>query len=604
MARTRSVSPPPPYSSTPPSISGSSLISTTPPPSYSTNSPASFKHAAASAPASTITRHGDEQAPLLDRGRRRSRRHYSVEGPTASQSSSREVQVVSVILSLLLAIGVIFLLYRQNQPKLSPPVPTYSVAIIGAGPAGIAAARHLRNSPAVRGVELKITLYESKPIIGGVLAFHDANGNFVLTKDDPMLGPITAEDIAGTALMWNNVLFTQDSEKTLKDKVDFIGLDPERIGYYDNKNRKALTVRPYKKMPMTTWLWLLWSYGGSVWRADQLARDGNLRNSIRKAPLVPVVEQIFQSLGVLERLKLPAKDVIKKHGISEKYAAEILEPQVQRAYGQGLDEVTGLAAMLAIAQEETANIYMGGDLIERLQRIVDEINLTVRTSTRVTGIKYVGTTEEQPSWLIRHESTEDGNSVSSTETFDRVIVAALDMGIQLEDSNSVALNMTSFHENVLDESEVGIIEATPTIPVHITFFISETKLSSWDDENKVLFIDAKKVDGIREIALVREVLNLHDNTTGLEYLYRVFSDSPILEKFQDRTKISWSYETTIDKAYPVLFPFRKGFPPFELPWAKGFWWTSVMHYAGTTVDLSWLAGKVVAEALIKDVCRK
>lgn len=140
--------------------------------------------------------------------------------------------------------------------ELSEPLPTYNVAIVGmqfldkilrafifplldrlsnilqgAGPAGISAAQHLRNSRAARtSVHFNITIYESKPVLGGALALHHANGSSVFPKDDPNQSPITAEDIAGTALMWNNALFTQDSEKALKDKIKFTELGPERIG--------------------------------------------------------------------------------------------------------------------------------------------------------------------------------------------------------------------------------------------------------------------------------------------------------------------------------------------------------------------------------------
>lgn len=48
--------------------------------------------------------------------------------------------------------------------------------------------------------------------------------------DDPMQSPITAEDIAGKALLWNNALFTRDSEKILQDKINFIESEPEKIG--------------------------------------------------------------------------------------------------------------------------------------------------------------------------------------------------------------------------------------------------------------------------------------------------------------------------------------------------------------------------------------
>ncbi|KAI3343137.1 hypothetical protein F4824DRAFT_132246 [Ustulina deusta] len=484
--------------------------------------------------------------------------------------------------------------------ELSEPLPTYNVAIVGAGPAGISAAQHLRNSRAARtSVHFNITIYESKPVLGGALALHHANGSSVFPKDDPNQSPITAEDIAGTALMWNNALFTQDSEKALKDKIKFTELGPERIGYYQNALKTASASRPYRKTPTKTWAQLLWTYGNSVWRGDKLAQDGALRKAMLSAPLVPDVERIFKSLGVLNPLKQPAKDMLRDRRVSERYAADFLEPQVQRAYGQGLNEVTGLAAMMAAAQEESANAYGGGNLLQQLRRVVHSIGVDVRTARRVTDIKYVEIGERPRAWLVRHESADSGGGNSSIELFDKVIMAALDLDIQLQDSEEPPLDLRTYYSVDASATKAAVREGDPVVPVHITFFTSDAKLSPWDDE-QVLFLEPQELAGMRELTLVREIINSRDSSADVEYLYRVLSQRPILDELQSRTNITWSYQTKIEKAYPILSPLQH-FPSFEIPWARGFWWTSGIQRAGTSVDLNWLAGKVAAEALISEV---
>ncbi|KAI8954198.1 hypothetical protein F4801DRAFT_50017 [Xylaria longipes] len=504
----------------------------------------------------------------------------------------------------LVAIGyaLTFLVYHWDSVHVSPaPLPTYNVAIIGAGPAGIAAAQHLRTSPAARYVQFNVTIYESKPVLGGALAFCDANGSSVFPKNDPTQSPITAEDIAGNALVWDNALFTQDSEKVLKDKVDFFELGPEQIGYYRNEIKQASTVRPFQKIPILMWLKLLWSYGSSIGRGDKLAQDGTLRNAMLNTPLTPDVEKIFTSLGVSKPLKQRANDMLKGRGISVPYSRDILEPQVQRAYGQGLNQVTGLTAMMAAAREESANAHGGGDLIERLQRIVKKIDVDVRTSTRVTGIKYLEVDEKQPAWLIRHESTDGGGGNSSFELFDKVIMAALDVDVQLENADEPTPGLMTHYNTDADAVKASLRGTDPFIPVQVTFFTSDARLSPWShDEDQVLFLEAQKAAGMRELALVREIVKHHDFSTEVEYLYRVLSDRPIIKELQSHAKITWSYETKIEKAYPILSPLRS-YPPFKLQWAPGFWWTSVIQRAGTSIDLNWLAGKVVAQELMKGV---
>ncbi|KAI0428857.1 hypothetical protein F5Y09DRAFT_311925 [Xylaria sp. FL1042] len=487
----------------------------------------------------------------------------------------------------------------------NPPdtLPAYRVAIIGAGPAGISAARQLRNSPSALYVQFNITIYDAKPVVGGVLALHETNGSSIFPKNELMQNSITAEDIAGTALMWNNALFTQDSEKALKNKVEFVELGPQEVGYYKDDLKIASVSRPYRKIPMKAWAQLLWTYGNSVWRGDKLARDGSLRKAVLSAPREPDVEKIFKSLGALKPLRKRAKDLLRDRRISDRYATDLLEPQVQRAHGQGLDQVTGFAAMMAAAQEESANAYRGGNLIQQLQRVVHDIDVNVRTARHVTQIKCVEIAEKRPAWLIRHENAEGGGN-SSVEVFDKVIMAASDFDVQLQNGDETMLDLRTYYNTTANTTDTKPREERDRdlmVPVHVTFFTSTARfISPWDDE-QVLFLEPQGPAGMRELTLVREVVNdRDDNTTDIEYLYRVLSQHPVLDELQSRTNITWSYQTKIEKAYPVLSPIQR-FPSFEIPWAKGFWWTSVIQHAGTSVDLSWLAGKAAAQALIDQV---
>lgn len=287
------------------------------------------------------------------------------------------------------------------------------------------------------------------------------------------------------------------------------------------------------------------------WRGDKLAQDGTLHQAMLKAPLKADIEGIFASLGVLKPLKQSAKTMLKERGISDRYATEILEPQVQRAFGQDLRKATGLTAMLAAAWEESANAYQGGDLVDRLQRIVGRIDVDVRTSTRVTAIRHTEIAAKRPAWLVRHESTaasEGGSDASSSlDLFDKVIIAALDPAIQLENSAAKALDLTtSFAAADANTTEFAATmrDDPPSVPAHVTFFTSAAALPPWAAaDDQALFLNSWRTAGMRELALVRELAA--DPGTEPAYLYRVLSEWPVLEDLRRRAEITWSYETTV-----------------------------------------------------------
>ena len=52
----------------------------------------------------------------------------------------------------------------------------------------------------------------------------------------------------------------------------------------------------------------------------------------------------------------------------------------------------------------------------------------------------------------------------------------------------------------------------------------------------------------------------------------------------------------LDHAFPLPCP-RATYPPFEV--GDGLWTTGAIHSLGSTVDLSWLAGRIAAQGVIE-----
>ncbi|ORY64385.1 uncharacterized protein BCR38DRAFT_485542 [Pseudomassariella vexata] len=497
--------------------------------------------------------------------------------------------------------GLIYSVSTYN-PTPAAPVPTYSVAIIGAGPAGVSAAYHLRAFEVSEKFKLNITVLESAPSIGGRLALIDSRGERAIPYDDPAQDPISAEDIAGPALMWDNPLFTKASEKFPWDKVDFDELPSSEVGYYDGKHLVSRSTRPYDKTPTWSWAWFhqVFQYGASVWKTQEIVREVDLRQKLRGLPTIRTVHELLSSLGIDRKAHESSTETLHNHDISQLYRDEVVAPRVQRVLGQRLDDITGLALSMALAKEDRVNSHTGGDFLETLERILRRADATVLTSSTVTGIKYEELNEKS-AWLV--ESVHGTSNLTQYGAFDHVILAA-----------------PGAEKNALHRYDTNAFELPGHRSVHVEFFISSTRIDplafgeSDALHDQILFI--QKLDqiglfqGVHEIAYVREIVRRHDGVDIVEHLYRCVSDHYVTDLLlhslpfakdgasseEKAQGITWTYQTRIESAYPLLYP-KTSFPPFRLS-EDGLWATSAMYAVGSTVDFSWLAGKTVAEQMI------
>ncbi|KAI1383237.1 uncharacterized protein F4822DRAFT_434356 [Hypoxylon trugodes] len=468
--------------------------------------------------------------------------------------------------------------------------PTISIAIIGAGPAGISAAQHLHVNAALRNIRLNITLFESNPLIGGQLALNDSKGRQVYPYDDPTQNPIAAEDITGPALLWGNPLCTKATEKTIGDNVAFSELPPQKISFFTGDHVVATTTRPYNKFSFFDWWGMLFKYGSPAWAAAGIFDDGaDLKDRFVHSPLDFGVGQLLASMGVLESAQQFAHDTLGGRGVGGAFVDEVLSPQVQRTSMQRVSDISDFGMKMAAFQQDRANTFIGGELLERLDQVIAVLGITVRTGTKVSGVKRKKIDDDKSAWLVEYNA--DGLSESRNEPFDKVIIAAPNFEMYRGASAEVveAASMLSYR------------------PAHVTFFTLPSRLDTgiYGDVNQILFLEEqngdRSLDGVREVSFVREVVRTSEKGDGApEFLYRALSDVDVTERLRELDLgITWMYQARLENAYPYLFPFRQ-YPRFKLS-TKGIWWTSAIHAAASSIDLSWLAGKVVAEEVIQEV---
>ncbi|KAI1143464.1 hypothetical protein F5Y05DRAFT_421055 [Hypoxylon sp. FL0543] len=564
----RSQSPPPPYATRPPSVN----YARQPPSRYPTRFPSPRSRR-------------NEQTPLLRRKK----------GSKPSLTLECFPWPLCFLIHCILFIFAVVALYLckallrtfPHSPSFYSP-PTYSIAIVGSGPAGISALQHLHLESRKVHIRLNITLFESAPLVGGQLALNDSTGGPVFPYDDPNQDPIKAEDITGSALIWGNPLFTKTSEAILGDRLEFSERNEQEASYISGDRIVSQTTRPYRKTPLFKWMGLIFHYGSSVWQAGGLANEGTqMRDRFVDAPLTPDIIQLMISLGILDPVREFAQHDLDSRGIGGAYETEILGPQVERVHSQGIPNISTLAMMLAAGQEDYANAYVGGELIDRLEQIVAATGADVRTGTKVSAIKHEQINSEQSAWLVAYDAP--GLPFPGAEPFDRVILAAPSFDL--------------YQASPLDDAEAASVLTYRS--THVTFFTLPERLNPDDfgSGDQILFHDAQgKYDafkGVRELAFVREVGRLVDGHTVAEHLYCALSDDDITEEIRNNLGVTWLYQTRLENAHPDLYPFRR-FPPFKLS-DKGMWWTSAIHAIASTVDMSWLAGRIVAEDILKDL---
>ncbi|RYP54962.1 hypothetical protein DL768_000278 [Monosporascus sp. mg162] len=482
-----------------------------------------------------------------------------------------------------------------------------------AGPAGISAAAHLRNSPAAHGVDFEITVFEAGLWIGGQLAQFGPvsdGGRPVFPYDDSTLGPLSAEDVAGPALLWGNPLFTRSSEDILGGgAVEFFDLPSQQVGYYSRDRREYVlsTTRPYDQTPTGDWLRLIWRYGPSVWnQRGLLVESWNLRERMAanaapseaaaaEAAAIADVSGILASLlGATELAHEGAPEALHRHGVSDAYTVEVLAPQVECGpQVQRIPVMSALALAMAAGREDAGYVHGGGDYAARAWEIAKRLGADVRLDSKVVGIEREradGGDEETSTaarWLLRHEG-----GGAEAEAFDKVIVAA--PGLE-------GLVFCAAGVNSSIEAEAVEFDA-----VHVTFFTASGLPArfgggGWWVPSQVLFVDDDA--GIHEVTYVREVIRYNgdgavDGAPVLEHLYRCVSGTDISEMLLSDPEVTWMHHRRFDHAYPLTYP-RTWYPSLAV--GDGLWTTAPIYSVGSSLDLSWLAGRVVAQQVIETV---
>jgi prenylcysteine oxidase / farnesylcysteine lyase len=462
--------------------------------------------------------------------------------------------------------------------------------LIGAGPAGVSAAHTLSTSFKSPGTKLEIVLFEQKERIGGRMvldhSLHMKGIESSLHTGDVAAGGVGHSVLRDRARTQLGIEFGQERKGRAKE-----------VGFFDGRSIVAKVTRPLDEMGWGAWLELVWKYKFSFLNAKQLptgtmASFGRLLRSrqphesvgdmVKAAKLGSVV-----GLSAVERLRI--------NGIGGDYVDEVLEPQIWRQTGQGVEELSDLAISMAVEREEQVSAIDGGILLLAFEKFVKRSKADLRLGTRVAGLRREFVGRGDKSWIL--ECRQSGDHGIEYETFDHVVLAG-------------PWNTSSFHTDYRRQVEEVYYRS-----LWITFLLSTKELnkeyfgSSEEMPSQILPIASanlpSELHGIHEISYVRDIFGPDVNTESVRKLYRILSDRPLSEDsilaFGEGGVLE-TYEERIEHAYPLMWPRKGKFGEFKVQ--EGLWHTGVVEGLGSSVDLSWVAGENVGKLIAREAGTK
>ncbi|KAI9737830.1 MAG: hypothetical protein M1834_009199 [Cirrosporium novae-zelandiae] len=513
---------------------------------------------------------------------------------------------VLVIRSIFLLIAFIFFtgIYFLPPPSAPPGFPESpaSIAIIGAGPAGIAAASTLNRLSRQKKIPINVTIYEQKHAIGGRLVLSDETQTTdVFPFNDHTQAPIEPEDLAGPSLLY--------SSKILSGYAKSLGWNPqfhdrrEHLGIFDGKNFIFEGLRPSSAEPWMSWLGEIYRYGASIWRS--VALPVGAMNKLETLPKLPNsrrfpfadIQGVVNTLNLEIETRSSAEQYLKVDGISKKYEEEVILPQVRKRLAQDIQELNALSLAIAMYDGDQGVSKAGGLIVPILEDMAFNSGADLKLGTRVNGSK----PELMPSgkWVNIIRSERDTGEVEYA-AYDQVIFATPDES-PMDPENK--LNLTGPH-----------VEYRPR---HITLFTSRRALTGSFFGHRQMMpsqiittVIGSKADcnGIHEIAHVKNVARVLDDELVTEHLYRILSAHEISDDFlnavldshedqgADNNTVTWVYRNEIPFAYPLLYP-RKTFPPLMV--SDSLWHTSAIDAFANTIDTSLFMGANVAALVIQ-----
>ncbi|KAL1635251.1 hypothetical protein SLS58_010327 [Diplodia intermedia] len=508
----------------------------------------------------------------------------------------------------------------SHQHHLSAAsAPAKRVAIIGAGAGGSSAAYHLSEFASAAGIPTNITVFERAPYIGGrsttVYAYDAPSlpvelGASIFVQVNHILVNATAHFNLSSDGFRNAIAV--EGEEDDDEGQDFLGVwdghqfvltTPEDMGWWDKAK-------------------MLWKYGLAPVRTMQLMKKtvGAFLNMYEEPhfPWTSLSEKAHE-LGLVDASAATGAEFLRKNGIGEAFAHDVVQASTRVNYAQNLAVVNGLISMVCMATEGAMSIDGGNWQI--FANMATSATKDIRLNTTVTALEK----RADGSYTLTAQNASTG-AAHDPEHFDEVILAAPYQFANISFSPQppqhvpdtipyVRLHVTLFASpHRLAPSAFNLPPGSSVPQVVLTTLAPGDSPTTDDAANNDKKSNAG-TPGFFSISTLRTVRN--PSTGALEHLYKIFSPAPVTGAFLARIlgvptdfddgesdlgedvvgrrgDVSWVHRKVWD-SYPVELP-RVTFEEMRLD-AK-LWYTSAIEGLISTMETSALAGRNVARLVV------
>ncbi|TVY16749.1 Farnesylcysteine lyase [Lachnellula arida] len=489
-----------------------------------------------------------------------------------------------------------------NTPELEEPLDTNKrVAIIGAGASGSSTAYYLQQFAERSGIPINITVFERSSYVGGRSTTVNAYGN-----------PLERVELGASIFVDVNTILKNSSSKFgLRTKDSETEFD-EVLSIWDGEK----FVFTQKDSGWKYWdiAKMFWKYGLVPLRAQRLMRSTVSKfRKLYEAPAFPFksLSDRVLDLDLISVTSLTGEQYLKNNNIGPPFSTDIIQASTRVNYGQNLNTIHGLEAMVCMAIDGAMQIDGGNWQI--FDGMLKASNATVHLNSTVSSIS-----NHKGRYSVKTTSDDSITGESSTKdsVFDTIVLAAplQYSGIEIEE---------------------GLLQHTPDeipyVTLHVTLFTSSRRLDRGffnlppdaDIPTSILttlqpgqapsnYTEGCGKPGFFSISTLRTVIN--PQTLEKENLYKVFSPHALTSEFLGDilgapipANLS-SISPTSGDAITWYYPHAWHSYPYELPrvtfedsaLARNFYYTSGMESFISTMETMALMGMNVAQLVVDE----